>query len=136
MATVPIILMIRGTEEYSRRKFGQMRRPAAVLSKSGGNKSQICLPPSLPEFVKSSFDGRYIQTSQIHLFFKRYSSQAVSLKQKSVSSRDNLQAGGCIHLPQSLLPRGIKERRNERQKGSTTQKRVNTHLMLCERPKC
>ena len=67
MATAPIILMIRGTEEYSRRKFGQMRRPAAVLSKSGGNKSQICLPPSLPEFVKSSFDGRYIQTSQIHL---------------------------------------------------------------------
>ena len=129
-------MMIRRTEHNSRRKFGQMRRPAAVLSKNGGNKSQICLSPSLPEFVKRSFHGRYIQTSQIHLSFKRYSKQAVSLKQKSVSSRDNLQAGGCIHLPQSLLPRGIKERRNERQKGSTTQKRVNTHLMLCERPKC
>ena len=50
-------MMIRTTEEYSRRKFGQMRRPAAVLSKNGGNKSQICLPPSLPEFVKSSFHG-------------------------------------------------------------------------------
>ena len=103
-------MMIRRTEDNSRRKFGQMRRPAAVLSKNGGNKSQICLPPSL--FVKSSFHGRYIQTSVFQKILK-----SSSVTETKIGFKPRQFAGRWLHSSSSVLVaaghQGKKERETE-----------------------